>query len=281
MHSVPYDERAITRLMESATRTDGHPPFSGHKLEVLAGDRSRSGVWADGPVMCVVGVAAFHEASGHWAVEIAVAPECRGPRMEETSILAATDLVPDSAAHTIWAFRADQIEAARRLGYREIRAVLRMAGPIPKRINGPPPRIEIGTMESVDIGTMVDVNNRAFHGHPEQGAMTEEGFETLVGRPWFDPSGVLVAKEGERVTGFCITKHDGDQTGEIFVIAVDPVDQRSGIGRELIGAGFDVMRSRDIKTVNLWVDDANQLAVRFYASLGLAEDFRTRELALS
>ena len=280
MLSVPNDERVIARLLESATRNDGHPPFSGHKLEALGGDRSRSGVWAHGSVTCVVGVASFHAASGRWAVEIAVAPECRGPEMEETSIRAATDLVPDSAVHTIWAFRPNQIDAAGRLGYREIRAVLRMTGPIPNRTIGPPSRIAIGMMESMDVGAMVAVNNRAFSGHPEQGAMTEADFESLMGQPWFDPAAVLVAREGERIAGFCITKQDGDQVGEIFVIAVDPVDQHSGIGRDLIGAGFDVLWRRDVTTVNVWVDGANQFAVRFYASLGLAEDFRTRELAL-
>jgi len=279
MHSVPYDERAIARLLESATQHDGHPPFSGHKLKGLGGERSRSGVWADGSFTCVIGVAAFHEASGHWAVEVAVAPRCRGSEVEEASIRLAADLVSDSDVHTIWAFRPDQIEAARRLGYREIRAVLRMAGSIPLRANGLHPRVAIATMESADIEAIVAVNNRAFHDHPEQGAMTMEAFETLMTQPWFDPAGVLVAREGDRIAGFCITKHDKDQDGEIFVIAVDPVDQHSGMGKELIWAGFDVLRSRAIETVIVWVDETNETAVRMYASLGLTEDFRTHELA--
>jgi mycothiol synthase len=201
--------------------------------------------------------------------------------MEEIAIRLATDLVPDGAAHTIWAFRTDQIEAARRLGYIQIRAVVRMAGPLPEQISGAAPGVTIGAMVPSDIGGIVAVNNRAFLDHPEQGAMTEEGFESLADHPWFSPDGVLVAKEGEHVAGFCITKREGGRIGEIVVIAVDPARQHSGIGRDLMQAGIGVLRRGRAQTLTLWVDSSNDAAIRLYASLGLTEDFRTREFALS
>lgn len=280
MRPVPYDEPTVTRLLKSVTQADGHPPFSEHKLESFGGTQSSVGAWSDETGMCVVGIAAFHEVGGHWAVEIAVAPEQRGPRMEEVAIRVATDLVPGSVPHTVWAFRTGQIEAARRLGYHEIRAVLRMTGPIPEDIGGAPPRVTIDAMEPNDVGGIVTVNNRAFLGHREQGARTEEDFASLAERAWFDSSGVLVAKMGERVVGICVAKYEGGATGEIFLIAVDPENQHSGIGRALTGAGFEVLRRHGAQKVRLWVDASNEAAVRFYASLGLSEDFRTRELAL-
>jgi mycothiol synthase len=281
MHAVPYEESAVARLLEQVARADGHPPFSEHKRESIDGDLYRRGAWCDEVGMRVVGVAAFHETSGHWAVEIAVAAEQRDPRLEEAAIHAATSLVPDGAVHTVWMFRPGQIEAAARLGYREIRAVLRMTGPIPGVFDGSSPRATVDTMAPGDIGGIVAVNNRAFLGHPEQGAMTEDDFRSLVGRAWFDSSGVLIAKLGERTIGFCITKYEKGTIGEIYAIAVDPTIQHSGIGRVLIGSGFEVLRRRGVQEVSLWVDASNEVAIAFYASLGLAEDFRTRELSLS
>ena len=199
--------------------------------------------------------------------------------MEEASIRVAIDLIPRGAEHTIWAFRSEQVEAARRLGYREIRAILRMAGPIPEKTNGSASPATIGTMGSADVGAIIAVNNRAFPDHPEQGAMSEEDFALIMDQPWFVPEGVLIAREGERVAGFCITKYEGNRIGEIFVIAVDPKDQHSGVGRSLIGAGFEALRRRGVETVNVWVDESNEVAVGFYTSLGFAEDFATRELA--
>ncbi|MEA2010442.1 MAG: GNAT family N-acetyltransferase, partial [Actinomycetota bacterium] len=227
-----------------------------------------------------VGVAAFHEASAHWAVEVAVAPERRSSQVEKEAILAAAGLVPDSDVHTIWAFRPAQLKAAGLIGYREIRAVLRMAGPIPQETGGRAQRIATATLDSAEVADIIAVNNRAFAEHREQGALSEASFASLANQPWFAPAGVLVSREGERVTGFCITKYDGDQRGEIFLIGVDPPIQHTGIGRDLIEAGFGVLRSRGVQTVHVWVDEANEAAVRFYTSLGLAEDFRTSELAL-
>lgn len=281
MHPVPFDELAVAELLESVTRFDGHPPLSGHKLETMGGDHSKAGVWSDGSAVCVVAVAAFHESGDRWAVEIAVAPAHRDGRTEEAAIRAGTDLVPGAAAHTLWAFRADQIEAAERLGYREVRSVLRMGGSIPIQTGERVRRGAIVAMESEDVGEIIALNSRAFAGHPEQGAMTEEDFAPLLEQPGFDSAGVLVARRGERIAGFCITKRGGIEKGEIFVIAVDPMDQHSGIGRELIEAGFNVLREGGARTVNVWVDEANEAAIGLYASLGLVEDFRTRELALS
>jgi mycothiol synthase len=281
MFPVPYEKSAVADLVEVATHVDGHPPFSGHKLESIGRGRTRTGAWSDDMAISVVGVAAFHQSDRHWTVEIAVSPEHRGRRMEEIAIRLASDLVPDGAAHTIWAFRTDQIEAARRLGYIQIRAVVRMAGPLPEQISGTAPGVTIGAMVPSDIGGIVAVNNRAFLDHPEQGAMTEEGFASLADHPWFNPDGVLVAKAGEHVAGFCITKREGGRIGEIVVIAVDPAHQHSGIGRDLVQAGSGVLRKGRAQTLTLWVDSSNDAAIRLYASLGLTEDFRTREFALS
>jgi len=281
MFPVPYEKSAVADLVEVATQVDGHPPFSGHKLESIGRGRTRTGAWSEDMVVSVVGVAAFHQSNRHWTVEIAVSPVHRDQRMEETAIRLATDLVPDEAVHTIWAFRTDQIEAARRLGYVENRAVVRMAGPMPEQMGGTVLGITVGAMVPSDVGRIVAVNNRAFLDHPEQGAMTEEGFAALADHPWFNPAGVVVANAGERVVGFCITKHEGDQIGEVLVIAVDPAAQHSGIGRDLMQAGIGVLSKSGARTLTLWVDASNDAAIRLYASLGLTEDFRTREFALS
>ena len=281
MHPVSYQEPSVTHLLERAAGVDGHPPFSAHKIESIGGHRTRTGAWSDGTVLCVVGVAAPHELSGHWAVEVAVAPECRDPRVEDAAIRAATSLPPSTAMHTVWAFRTDQIEAVLRLGYTEIRSVLRLAGPIPEEGNVSVSRVVVDLMAPGDAGGIVAVNNLAFADHREQGAMTEESLGSLVARSGFDPAGVLVVREEGRVVGFCITKREGDAMGEIFVIGVNPEKQRSGIGRALIRSSLEALRGRGARNVSLWVDATNTTALRFYATLGLTEDFRTREFALS
>lgn len=277
MQPVPYERSAVSDLVRVVTRTDGHAPLSGHKLEAIGEARSRTGVWSDGRGVCVVGVAAHHESNDHWAVEVVTAPEHRDPQQEEAAVRLAVGLVPSTAAHTVWAFRPAQIEAVERLGYREARAVLRVTGPIPPVTTSERSGVTFSTMEAGDVERILAVNNRAFPGHREQGAMSEQSFALLTNQPWFEPAGVLVAKAGDRVIGFCITKCEDGENGEILVIAVDPVNQHSGIGRRLIESSLDVLRTCGARNVTVWVDASNTAALRLYASLGLVEDFRTRE----
>lgn len=120
------------------------------------------------------------------------------------------------------------------------------------------------------------VNNRAFTGHPDQGAWSETTLATRMAEPWFDPAGFLLAIEhpDEGVAGFCWTKvHEAGgedpRLGEIYVIGVDPDYQGTGLGRALSVAGLEhLAAARDCRTGMLYVDSANPAALGLYRALG-------------
>ena len=59
---------------------------------------------------------------------------------------------------------------------------------------------------------------------------------------------VSVAIIDEIVVGWvCVRIHPEDQMGEIYVLAVDPMFQRRGIGSKLVNHAFDVIRSAGMK----------------------------------
>lgn len=138
----------------------------------------------------------------------------------------------------------------------------------------PPDGYELRTFRvGIDEALWLHVNNRAFDGHPENGAWTAEILADRQRQPWFDPDGFLMLWRDDHLAGFCWTKVHDDGVGEIYVIAVNPLDQRRGLGRLLALAGLDYLAGRQSCTTGmLYVDAANDRALALYEKLGFWMD---------
>ncbi|MGO9910936.1 MAG: mycothiol synthase, partial [Acidimicrobiales bacterium] len=128
-----------------------------------------------------------------------------------------------------------------------------------------------------DEEAWLEVNNRAFRGHPEQGSWTRQELEEREAQPWFDPDGFLLHEIDGQLAAFCWTKvqdddHDEGEVGEIYVIAVNPDFQRRGLGRELVLAGLDHLHSVGLAKAMLYVDRENEEARGLYRMLGFHDD---------
>ncbi len=280
------DIDAVRELLEVATEADGHPPLGEHQwLDLVEGGRAGFAglvAWEPGHDH-PVGYAQVTRGDTSWALEFVVDPHHRdtGCVIDRDLVRAALDVVRDEGGGriTLWVPKPteDRDRVATDAGLRRVRDLCQMR----RRLPASRP-FELATRPfdpGHDETAWLEVNNRAFAAHPEQGGWDLETLKRREAEPWFDPQGFLLHERDDRLAGFCWTKvhtHDSPALGEIYVVAVDPDFQGEGLGRRLVLAGLDSLARRGLTTGMLYVDSSNKGAVHLYEDLGFTVDHMDR-----
>lgn len=88
-------------------------------------------------------------------------------------------------------------------------------------------------------------------------------------------SGVMVGEDGgSRVIGSVMVGHDGHR-GWVYYVASAPEDRGQGIGRQMVQAAEEWLRTRKVAKVQLLVRETNTKVVSFYERLGFEVSPRT------
>jgi mycothiol synthase len=142
--------------------------------------------------------------------------------------------------------------------------------PIPQVSSG----FEISTLNlATQKEEWLELNNKIFEKHPDQGNWGIADLENRMAESWFDPAGFFIAMHSQKIIGFCWMKihHDfvnQDPIGEIYVIGVDPENKQTGLGKALAITGLNYLTSKSLKQVMLYVDADNAPALAMYQGLG-------------
>lgn len=264
-------------LIESIGRADGVEPLSEHKAMRLDGRldaREQIAMASDGS-MIGYGQAAWHRSSGpdgqgHWAIEIAVAPQHR--RGEAVGdLIDALRLDLDAGSTVLWS-RIDYVaKAALSRGWQKRRELWEMRCELPiAGLESSIPGFRLASFRmGIDESAWLEANNATFAGHPENSDLTRRDLEKRMAQPWFDPEGFFVAWDGDRVAGSCWTKVHESGLGEIYIIGVVPKWEGRGLGRALVSVGLDHLANRrHVRQAMLFVESENERAVGLYQSLG-------------
>jgi mycothiol synthase len=270
--------RALATAVEAASGVDpfGEVTWEGLEGHGVLGDRGVLVPGPDGAGAVAYAHLAHHRAS-EWTAEIAAAP---GHESELAGLLvqAVATVDRDGGGHvTLWLHGDHDPTLPRAAGFALERELLelRVALPLAESPVWPDGTTVRPFVVGQDERAWLEVNNRAFSDHPEQGAWT---LETLLQREradWFDPAGFLLAFDDDGLAGFCWTKvhppappREPVARGEIYAIGADPSRQGRGLGRALTIAGLASLADRGITMGMLFVDGANVAAVGLYRSLG-------------
>ena len=156
---------------------------------------------------------------------------------------------------------------ASRFGFSRVRDLWVMRRPMTEPLP-PMPDVAIRAWTPADPDELLRVNAAAFAHHPEQGARDAANLTARMGEPWFDPAGLLVAMDGERMLGFHWTKQHSADLGEVYVVGIDPAAQGRGLGRALTLAGLHHLAGLGVAEVLLYVEADNHAARATYSRLG-------------
>ena len=281
------DIAAVAELLEVASDVDGHAPLDEHQwLDLVNGGRHDFAglvAWEPGHGHPVGYAQITREAAGAhqatWALEWVVDPHHRLPDLgiARTLVDAALGLVAEAGGGHVhmWVPKptdaTDDLAAA--VGLRRGRELRQLRRLLPV---GDQPTIDVRAfVPGQDEAAWLEVNNRAFQWHPEQGGWDLATLRSREEQQWFDPAGFLLHVRDGKLAGFCWTKVHADHEpplGEVYVVAVDPGFAGLGLGRALMVAGLDHLSRRGLTMAMLYVDADNVGALHLYERLGFTTD---------
>jgi mycothiol synthase len=284
--------RAVLALAGAAGDADGADPLSEHVVLQLrhGGDPRAPHLTIREPDGVLVGYAHVEVGEAEQAeAELVVHPMHR--RRGHGRALVTGVAQAATGPLQVWAHGDHPSAAALALdlGFERVRELWQMRRPLVPPL--PESRLPAGVSlrafrPGEDEEAWLTVNQRAFADHPEQGRWTLDDLRVRMSEPWFDPAGFLLAVEEStgRLLGFHWTKvhgqehgpnvagrsisHVPDPIGEVYVLGVDPLGKRPGLGRALTAAGLHHLRDRGQVNVMLYVDMSNSRAVGLYTQLG-------------
>lgn len=287
------DQLAVSALMVAAAQLDGADALDEAQILAVRSDVSRHSVLLDA------------DANLHGYLQVA-APDPRtadvsaglvvGQAFDDVSraeiadeLLLGAEAASAPGRLVLWSrSNASPVgPAAARRGYSADRALLTMSRSLTSAdaVAGAVPGVVLRPFRpGRDDAAWLSLNAAAFADHPEQGAWTASNLKQRMAQPWFDPAGFLLAVDADAsltasatdstpagtLLGFHWTKlHPGSPpTGEVYVLGTAPAAQGRGIARALLAAGLAHLQQAGAKAVILYVDEANEAAVRLYQRSG-------------
>lgn len=263
----PGPAAVVDRVREACLAGDGHDPLD----EAAVLRLKHHGV--DGARLWLAGDDGF-ALLRDGQLDLAVAPPVRGRQVGGRLAAAA---VAGGVPLAAWS-HGDHPAAARlaaRHGLRRARELwvlrrdLDTALPAQEPVGG----VLVRGFRAGDAEELLEVNAAAFAGHPEQGAMDAANLAERMAESWFEPEGLLVARdvadgrEGPML-GFHWTKRHRAAVGEVYVVGVAPAAQGRGLGRALTLAGLHHLADRGVRQVLLHVEADNAVGRALYEGLG-------------
>lgn len=287
-HLSDTQQSLVLDLINRTTNHDGTPPIAEHILLHLryGGDKADSHLLV-GKDNQVIGYAHLDQTDlvAGPCVELVVDPDHRSSGVGQQLLSKAIEICGNNLR--LWVH--GDLEAAHNLAtsfnFEKIRTVLQMSKslsdiqPLPiidKEIN------IRSFLPGLDSKEWLELNNKVFKDHPEQGSWQLSDLNHRISEDWFDEKGFFIVEKAGKVIASTWTKVHGAHShdhgseashahpaiGEIYITAVDPAYAGLGIGKALTITALNYLKYQGLTDAMLYVDFDNKAALNLYNSLG-------------
>ncbi len=285
----PAQQSAVLKLINNTTAHDGTPPIAEHILLHLryGGDKADSHILAEKNNQ-VIGYAHLDQTDlvAGPCVELVVDPDHRSASVGKQLLSKAIEICGNNLRLWVHGEQEAAHSLASSFNFEKIRTVLQMSKSLSDIQLLPIIDKEISIrsfLSGIDSNEWLELNNKVFKDHPEQGGWQLSDLNHRISEDWFDEKGFFIVEKAGKVVGSTWTKihgahshnHGGEEPshahpaiGEIYITAVDPAHAGLGIGKALTITALNYLKYQGLKEAMLYVDFENKAALNLYDSLG-------------
>jgi mycothiol synthase len=287
-HLSDTQQSLVLELINRTTNHDGTPPIAEHILLHLryGGDKADSHLLVEKDNQ-VIGYAHLDQTDlvAGPSLELVVDPSYRGAGVGKALLSEAIKICGKSLR--LWVHGEAEVahNLAASFNFEKIRTVLQMSKSLTDIQPLPVIDKEIiirSFLPGIDSDAWLDLNNKVFKDHPEQGGWQLSDLNHRLSEEWFDEKGFFIVEKNKQVIASTWTKvhgehshdHDGEAShahpaiGEIYITAVDPAYTGLGIGKALTITALNYLKYQGLTDAMLYVDFDNKAALNLYDSLG-------------
>ena len=290
-HLSDTQQSLVLDLINRTTHNDATPPIAEHILLHLryGGDKADSHLLVEKDNQ-VIGYAHLDQTDlvAGPSVELVVDPSYRGAGVGKALLSEAIKICGKTLRLWVHGEQEAAHSLAASFNFEKIRTVLQMSKPLTDIQPLPTIDKEIkirSFLPGIDSDTWLELNNKVFKDHPEQGGWQLSDLNHRLSEEWFDEKGFFIVEKNKQVIASTWTKvhgahshdHDGEAShahpaiGEIYITAVDPAYVGLGIGKALTITALNYLNYQGLTDAMLYVDFDNKAALNLYNSLGFKE----------
>jgi mycothiol synthase len=287
-HLSDTQQLLVLDLINRTTHHDGTPPIAEHILLHLryGGDKADSHLLVEKDNQ-IIGYAHLDQTDlvAGPSVELVVDPSYRGAGVGKALLSEAIKICGKSLRLWVHGEQEAAHSLAASFNFEKIRTVMQMSKSLTDIQPLPVIDKEIiirSFLPGIDSDAWLELNNKVFKDHPEQGGWQLSDLNHRLSEEWFDEKGFFIVEKNKQVIASTWTKvhgehshdHDGEAShahpaiGEIYITAVDPDYAGLGIGKALTITALNYLKYKGLKDAMLYVDFDNKAALSLYDSLG-------------